>query len=207
MSISTREKIIDASIELFSIRGYADTSIRDIAKKVGIKTSTIYYHFESKEAILSLILSDYKSMIRNVGHHQRWQMEKGSLVTGESELTAKKIVSYMFFRFKVPDVEKYRRMVKIICSEAVRNYTVAEYFQNQANTNFKYVKSVLDTLIEAGKLPKCDTVKIAAIMHTISFAFMHLDSIEVQSISDDTEGTDMFSLLEFMAQMAIDSSR
>jgi AcrR family transcriptional regulator len=44
-----KNKIIEVSIELFSEKGYNAFSIRDITKKVGIKESSLYNHFHSKQ--------------------------------------------------------------------------------------------------------------------------------------------------------------
>ena len=56
---NTKEKIFDASIDLFSQYGYTGVSIRQIAKEVGIKESSIYNHYKSKESILESILTYY----------------------------------------------------------------------------------------------------------------------------------------------------
>lgn len=56
---NTKEKIFDVSIDLFSQNGYDGVSIRQIAKDVGIKESSIYNHYQSKESILETILSYY----------------------------------------------------------------------------------------------------------------------------------------------------
>ena len=56
---STKEKIIDAAIVMFSERGYDQVSMRDIAKTVGIKASSIYNHFLSKREILMSIYEFY----------------------------------------------------------------------------------------------------------------------------------------------------
>lgn len=56
---NTKEKIFDVSIALFSQYGYDGVSIRQIAKEVGIKESSIYNHYQSKESILESILSYY----------------------------------------------------------------------------------------------------------------------------------------------------
>ncbi len=57
--MSNKEKIFDRSIELFSEFGYDRVSIRRIAKEVGIKESSIYNHYKSKESILDVILNYY----------------------------------------------------------------------------------------------------------------------------------------------------
>ena len=56
---NTKEKIFNVSIDLFSQYGYTGVSIRQIAKEVGIKESSIYNHYQSKESILESILSYY----------------------------------------------------------------------------------------------------------------------------------------------------
>lgn len=47
----TKLAIFEAAVDLFSSKGYSTVGIRQIAKAVGIKSSSIYNHFESKDAI------------------------------------------------------------------------------------------------------------------------------------------------------------
>ncbi|WP_444685855.1 TetR/AcrR family transcriptional regulator [Alkalicoccus luteus] len=49
--MKTREKILEASLELFTASGYEGTSLGAIADKVGIKKPSLYAHFKNKEAI------------------------------------------------------------------------------------------------------------------------------------------------------------
>lgn len=49
---SRRDDVLEAAASLFATRGYAATSIRDIARQVGILSGSLYYHFTSKEEIL-----------------------------------------------------------------------------------------------------------------------------------------------------------
>jgi len=51
--ISTKEQILNESLDLFAANGYHGTSMREIAKAVGIKGSSIYNHFSGKEDIFS----------------------------------------------------------------------------------------------------------------------------------------------------------
>ncbi len=57
--ISNKEKIFNVSVDLFSQFGYDGVSIRQIAREVGIKESSIYNHYKSKESILESILEYY----------------------------------------------------------------------------------------------------------------------------------------------------
>jgi len=49
---STREKILDVALDLFTDQGFDGTSMREIAERLGITKPSIYYHFTSKEEIL-----------------------------------------------------------------------------------------------------------------------------------------------------------
>jgi histone acetyltransferase (RNA polymerase elongator complex component) len=60
--MNTKEKIFEVSLDLFSKKGYDSVSLREIAEEVGIKKSSIYSHYSSKEAILMDIF-DYLTNI------------------------------------------------------------------------------------------------------------------------------------------------
>jgi len=49
---STRERILDVALDLFTDQGFDGTSMREIAERLNITKPAIYYHFASKEEIL-----------------------------------------------------------------------------------------------------------------------------------------------------------
>ena len=56
---TTRESIIARASELFSDRGYLETSMEDIALAAGVSKGAIYHYFTGKTEILFSICSDY----------------------------------------------------------------------------------------------------------------------------------------------------
>ena len=54
----TRKQILDTSLRLFSEKGFARTSVRDIAKGAGITDAAIYYHFASKREIFEALFEE-----------------------------------------------------------------------------------------------------------------------------------------------------
>ena len=54
---TAREEIRDAAAELFTTHGYANTSTRSIAEAVGIRQSSLYHHFSTKDDILEVLLA------------------------------------------------------------------------------------------------------------------------------------------------------
>ena len=66
MVMQTKEMIMVKSLEMFARGGYDSVSIRDIAKAVNIKESSIYYHFENKQDVLNSILTGYEQHIQKL---------------------------------------------------------------------------------------------------------------------------------------------
>jgi len=56
---SSRDRILEAALDLFARHGYAGTSMRQIAAAVGMRASSLYSHFAGKEAILSALIEAY----------------------------------------------------------------------------------------------------------------------------------------------------
>jgi AcrR family transcriptional regulator len=54
----TRERIKEIALELFSEQGYEQTSLREIAERLGVTKAALYYHFKSKEEIVRSFVED-----------------------------------------------------------------------------------------------------------------------------------------------------
>ena len=57
----TRQRLIRAALELFTTKGYHDTTTAQIAKKAGVAEGTIYRHFLSKQHLLNEL---YRAALR-----------------------------------------------------------------------------------------------------------------------------------------------
>lgn len=51
----TRARLLSSALELFASRGYAATSVDAIAEAAGVSAGLLYYHFDSKTAVLHAI--------------------------------------------------------------------------------------------------------------------------------------------------------
>ncbi len=54
-----KNEIVEAAQELFATKGYEQTAVSDIVKKVGVAQGTFYYYFNSKDEILNIVLDAY----------------------------------------------------------------------------------------------------------------------------------------------------
>ena len=66
MACDTKERILEAALEMFSQNGYAGTNIRELSASLVLVKSGVYKHYESKEAIWNALLDE---MIAYYGEH------------------------------------------------------------------------------------------------------------------------------------------
>ncbi|WP_030785655.1 TetR/AcrR family transcriptional regulator [Streptomyces sp. NRRL S-920] len=70
---NTRQRIQDVALELFAEQGYEKTSLREIAERLDVTKAALYYHFKTKEDILTSIFDDSTRPIDELiawGHEQ-----------------------------------------------------------------------------------------------------------------------------------------
>jgi TetR/AcrR family transcriptional regulator len=69
-SPDTRDRVLSVALGLFAENGYRGTSLRDIARRIGIKAPSLLHHFPSKEqlyiAVLDRIFEGMEESAQNV---------------------------------------------------------------------------------------------------------------------------------------------
>jgi TetR/AcrR family transcriptional regulator, cholesterol catabolism regulator len=58
-----RSEIVGIAAELFASKGYANTTVREIADAAGILSGSLYHHFDSKESMIEALLRDFLERI------------------------------------------------------------------------------------------------------------------------------------------------
>ena len=53
-----REKILNAALYLFSRKGFAATTTKEISSRAGVAAGLLFYHFKTKREILDAILAE-----------------------------------------------------------------------------------------------------------------------------------------------------
>ncbi|OFV68960.1 TetR/AcrR family transcriptional regulator [Acetobacterium wieringae] len=117
--IKTRDKIIEACIQLFYEKGYNSTTYADICEKVGIQQGNLHYHFRSKDTICQEVLER---------HLNRNFEETRLFVTESNQDFLRHILSTYIFWYKYFNDAKYRRFA----FETVMEYTASslhEYYR------------------------------------------------------------------------------
>jgi AcrR family transcriptional regulator len=103
----TRRLILDAALELFSEGGFAGTSMRRIARAVGVRESALYHHFPSKAAIFEALLQDL-----GPGQSERlMELDLDALLGEGPEPLLRFIARSMFESWATPREQKFVRML------------------------------------------------------------------------------------------------
>jgi len=68
--LDTKQRILEAAMNLFAVKGFDGTSIRDIAKLAEVNVASLNYHFRTKENLrqemLEYIVGEFKGKINNI---------------------------------------------------------------------------------------------------------------------------------------------
>ncbi len=154
---STKQKILDAALDLFSTQGFEATSVSQIADEVGIRKASVYSHFASKQEIL-------ESLIREImkQYEQRSVFSKSGTVDQNLsvESITEMIVGQIRYIIHEPRIVKARKMLTV---EQFRNPILAKLQTRQNYTNvMNFFVSLIEQLTEQGKFFENDPVITAA---------------------------------------------
>jgi AcrR family transcriptional regulator len=94
---STRDRILDAALDLFVQHGFDGTSVRQIAERVGTTKAALYYYFASKDEILMALhmrLHEFgRELIKTTGDEPMTLEAWGALITRLiDEITAQRML-------------------------------------------------------------------------------------------------------------------
>jgi AcrR family transcriptional regulator len=124
----TKERIFDVSLELFSQRGFDAVSVREIAREVGIRESSIYNHYKNKEAILDTIIEYFIGQLAQSGLPDDLGDE---LISQNPEVFFKAGAEMFIEQVNTPKMEKIWRLVSIEVNhnEKIRNFFKKELLE------------------------------------------------------------------------------
>ncbi|SNZ02927.1 transcriptional regulator, TetR family [Persephonella hydrogeniphila] len=156
MSQSTREKLINSAIKVFSNKGYFNTKISDIVKDAGLAQGTFYIYFKSKKDIFAEIVNFVVYEIEDT--IRKFEEKEGNSTQIIKEFAREileilykfKDIAYIFF-FQAICMEEEFRKINIETSQKIK-----EFYQKKIKDELKaeiligYGKRVVefDLLIE-----------------------------------------------------------
>jgi AcrR family transcriptional regulator len=141
-----REKIYQIIARLFAHGGYHSTSVRDIARELGMNQSSLYHYFDGKEDMLFKLMNDAMD-----GALLTIEEICAAEVSPEDKLT--RVLGY-YTRYFAGDQDREILLVNEMSSLNGEHHTVLIEKQRRYVQLFR---SILDELAKEGKMKSMDT--------------------------------------------------
>lgn len=156
----TRQRILMAAIDLFSVRGFSGVSVREIARAVGLNEASLYNHFTGKEALFTAILEQFESELIAPG-----LPDPANLMLDASESLTHILLEDAQRFFAMARQPHMRKTWRIILLEQYRDARVGEFAQrNLLDRPTGYFVRLLTVLRSRGKVAVSIDVDAAAAM-------------------------------------------
>ena len=160
---NTKQDILAAALDLFSVNGFEGTSLSMIAEAVGIRKASLYSHFDSKQAILDALV---ENVLEQYNRRSLFARTDPTALFGEGEQpmtaegAAELIRQQLRYILHDPYIRKARKMLTI---EQFRNQELARLQTKQNYTDvLNFFTGLMDRLTRQGVLRKEDPRIMAA---------------------------------------------
>ena len=155
--MGTKERIIEVAIDFFSEKGFNEVSIREITRAVGIKESSLYNHFASKQQILDEILA-----------HLKRQFDAMTLPEEEAAKLLAVLSPEEFMQISMQNFNMYfgnpklLKILRILSIERFKNSKANEmYNQRLIDEPLRYQAKVFEAMMDRGLMRRMDPMLLA----------------------------------------------
>lgn len=143
---STRERILDAALSVFSNKGYHDARIDEIVDQSKTSKGSIYFHFPNKERLFVALVEKFTDLLEQ---KVRESVPDDAPGMERVQIALEAVLSTF---------GKYRQPAKILLIQASGLGTVFEQKRMDVHDRFsELIKGYLDDAIDAGDIEPIDT--------------------------------------------------
>lgn len=144
--LDTRQSILATARELFLLKGFEATTIRNIAEKIEYSPSTIYQHFKDKNEIFYTIHSEaFKELVRYLNASEMHKNPMDQLIA----------LGQIYIQFALENPELYDLMFIMEAPIDFLNY-LEDANWTEGKMAFDYLKSVIANCIQQGLIKETD---------------------------------------------------
>ncbi len=161
--ISTKQRIMNTALTLFSQKGYEAVGVEEIAKGVGIKAPSLYKHFKSKQAIFDAIMEVIEQRFETQEKRMYEKLDDGYLLYFFEDITEEELLervrTVVEYVLKDEYISKFR---KLLTQEQFYNKRLAKiYNERYIEVLPAYHEALFKKLIEEGVLIEEDVCIMA----------------------------------------------
>ena len=144
--LDTRQSILATARELFLLKGFEATTIRNIAEKIEFSPSTIYQHFKDKNEIFYTIHSEaFAELVRYLNASEMHKNPMDQLIA----------LGQIYIQFALENPELYDLMFIMEAPIDFLNY-LEDANWIEGKMAFDYLKSVIANCIQQGLIKETD---------------------------------------------------
>jgi AcrR family transcriptional regulator len=164
----TRTDILAAARKVFSRRGFAGTSIREVAEAARVNKAMIYYHFRDKVDLYRAVLSDSFDAMQDIWKHKVFQ----------GEATARrKIQQYIegFIRFQHENEDLRKILAMEFSTTGTKSENLKWIAQHYFAENHAALVKILEAGMKSGELKKMNPLMaVVALIGMIIHSFIYI---------------------------------
>lgn len=182
--MTTKQRILNEALTLFSEKGYSAVYVGDIADAVGIKAPSLYKHYKSKQAIFDSCVEVFSERMEQVRNKLRLPYTPNADIdyqTASMETIIEIAINLFVFYFQDDVAAKFRKMLMI---ERYHNPELNALFEDLfIDGAVSHEEKIFSDLIEAKIIKKENPHVIALrfyapIFYLLQKYDMHPDMIE-----------------------------
>ena len=166
-SESTRSALVDSAVELFTKRGYAGTSLDEIAKRARVTKGALYHHFSGKQALFEAAFDQVESLVYD-------RLDK--IMTGEGTPWERALAGLNAF-FRACLDPSYQR---IAIHEAPVVMGWERWREAEEHFSFGLLRTAVQLLVDAGEIEEAPV----EIMARLLFGALSAGASTIASSSD-----------------------
>ena len=182
--MTTKEKILNEALTLFSIKGYSDVYVGEIATAVGIKAPALYKHYKNKQEIFDSCVEKFlirMNEVRNEMNLPDTPFSDKSYQTMDTEGINELATGLFMFYWKDDVASKFRKMLMIgRYGNSELNRIYEDLF---INGEVEHEERIFAELINAGVIRKGDPHITA--LHFYTPIFYLLQKYDMQWDKED----------------------
>jgi len=154
----TRSRLRELALQLFAEQGYEQTSLREIAERLGVTKAALYYYYKSKEDIVRDLVEDYMAQIDQL-------IAWGKDQPRSAETRAEIVRRYLDIIVNGTAVFRLLHQNQAAVSSLAAAKERGELFRER-------IDALIGLLTEPGA-PMHDEIRAASCLMSISFCSMH----------------------------------
>ncbi len=165
---NARERLLETAIGIFAQKGYAGTSVREIAERAGVSKPVLYYYFKSKEGLFLAILEMAENLQKQL---------LAEVLKSQGNVLNRLL---MLYRRVYAEVEAHRSLYKMIHGlifgppQGTPNYDFTRYHRHMINA----IRKIYDTGLAEGEVKKTAGGEVAYLVLSLIDFCLHMDQVK-----------------------------